>query len=96
MVQSDKVNALKEYFEGQYPGAWVRADWDSDLLAWAFRFVSGSGSPGSLRIPLQVIEDAPVSQVIADLERSHWKEVLETAGSRRVIFTSKGFQLLEP
>jgi hypothetical protein len=96
MVPSEKVEALKEYFEGQFPGASVRADWDSDLLAWAFRFVSGPGSPASLRISLQVTEDAPVSRVIADLEGSHWKEALETAGSWRVVFTSKGSQLLEP
>ncbi len=95
MIPGERIKALKKYFEGRSPWISVQADWDSDLLAWAFRFDGGPGMRRSLRISAAVIDDTPVPRVIAGLEKAHWEEVLKRPGSPGVIFTSKGLQPLD-
>ena len=38
MSQSEKIDALREYFERQNPGFSIETDWDFDRRAWTFRF----------------------------------------------------------
>lgn len=92
-MNDNKIQQLRTYFEKEKKGITVCTERDFDTRDWKFRFDKDDRIAHMLRISYVMIQDNPVQGIIQKLEEQSWKQVLEHAGTKQVVFTSQGFKL---
>jgi len=89
---SKKVDEIRDYFEGSFPGISIHTNSEIDTRNVAFRFDKGTEVLHVLKITNKVLEDSTTAEVVRKLEDEKWREVLNEAGNKPVILTSQGFK----
>jgi hypothetical protein len=94
MPKDKKIEALEAYFRAQLPDCKVVSEWKIDKHCFRFYFEKNGmkGWEYILDLYQQDLEQQEPEEVIQQLEKSKWKEVLSANSKKRVpVFKDKRF-----
>lgn len=89
--EPQKEEQLREYFQAEMPTYRVNVEWQIDAHSFRFYFSQRRENRYILDVDQDLLQERSTAELIPQLERNHWKQVLEGQSGQVVRYSDKGF-----
>jgi hypothetical protein len=86
-----KEQQLRTYFQAEMPAFRVDMEWKIDVHSFRFYFAEGHENRYIFELDQDVLQERTVAELIQQIERKHWKRVLEAHIGQVVRYSDNGF-----
>jgi hypothetical protein len=91
-IDRDKINAIIDYLNKEFPGCEIRDSYDFSRGAQSF-VIRDERARYLLTVSEEFLSDNPTPDIMKHLEIFRLAETLEEAGEDRVLVTTTGFKV---
>jgi len=86
-----KEQQLKTYFQAEMLAYRVDVEWKIEVHSFRFYFAVGQENRYIFDLDQDVLQERSVAELIQQIQRKHWKRVLEGHIGQVVRYSDKGF-----